>query len=79
MQRLADATVWPLLAGGCHTATDPVGLIDRAGFVITELRRLRFPDTLITQPSTPHVLGVARRPDRGTPPDLGRSAALGEG
>lgn len=23
VQRVVDATVWPLLAGGCHTATDP--------------------------------------------------------
>jgi ubiquinone/menaquinone biosynthesis C-methylase UbiE len=62
VQRLADATLWPLLAGGCHTAVDPVGLVERAGFEVTALRRLRFPDTRLTLPATPHVLGLARRP-----------------
>ena len=62
VQRLADATVWPLLAGGCHTAVDPVGLVERAGFEVTALRRLRFPDFRVTLPVTPHVLGLARRP-----------------
>src|SRR3712207_1954801 len=38
-QRLADATLWPLLAGGCHTAVDPVGSIQRAGFEVTALDR----------------------------------------
>lgn len=49
-QRIADATLWPLLAGGCHTATDPVGAITAAGFRITSMRRLRFPETRFTQP-----------------------------
>jgi ubiquinone/menaquinone biosynthesis C-methylase UbiE len=62
VQRLADATLWPLLAGGCHTAVDPVGLVERAGFEVTALRRFRFPDTRLTLPATPHVLGLARRP-----------------
>ena len=62
VQRIADATVWPLLAGGCHTSTDPVGDIRAAGFEVTGLRRLRFPDTRISLPPTPHVLGSARRP-----------------
>ncbi|SHN49809.1 Methyltransferase domain-containing protein [Geodermatophilus obscurus] len=62
VQRLADATLWPLLAGGCHTAVDPVGLVERAGFEVTALRRLRFPDSRLTLPATSHVLGLARRP-----------------
>jgi ubiquinone/menaquinone biosynthesis C-methylase UbiE len=62
VQRLADATLWPLLAGGCHTAVDPVGLVEEAGFEVTALRRFRFPDTRLTLPATPHVLGLARRP-----------------
>ncbi|MGH3943470.1 MAG: class I SAM-dependent methyltransferase [Pseudonocardiaceae bacterium] len=60
VQRVADATVWPLLAGGCHTATDPVAAITGAGFEITTCRRLRFPDNRFTQPASPHVLGAAR-------------------
>ena len=62
VQRLADATVWPLLAGGCHTATDPAAAITDAGFEITTCRRLRFPDNRFTQPASPHVLGSARLP-----------------
>lgn len=58
-QRVADATVWPLLAGGCHTATDPAAAITTAGFEITTSRRLRFPENRFTQPSSPHVLGTA--------------------
>ena len=60
VQRLADATVWPLLTGGCHVASDPVGAIDGAGFEVTAVRRLRFPDSRFSQPATPHVLGIAR-------------------
>jgi ubiquinone/menaquinone biosynthesis C-methylase UbiE len=62
VQRFADATFWPRVAGGCHTATDPVATLRAAGFAIEHLRRLRFPDTRISQPSTPHVLGTARAP-----------------
>ena len=67
VQRALDATVWPLLTGGCHTATDPVGDIEAAGLEVTALRRLRFPDTRIAVPVTPHVLGTARccRPSSG--------------
>lgn len=60
VQRLADATVWPLLTGGCHTSGDPAGAITDAGFEITACRRLRFPAERFVQPSSPHVLGVAR-------------------
>ncbi|MFC4946185.1 class I SAM-dependent methyltransferase [Pseudonocardia sp. GCM10023141] len=59
-QWVADATFWPLLAGGCHTATDPAAAITAAGFTITDVRRLRFPESRFTQPSSPHVLGTAR-------------------
>ncbi|MQA82034.1 MAG: methyltransferase domain-containing protein [Streptosporangiales bacterium] len=62
VQRLADATFWPLFSGGCHTATDPVTQITDAGFDITTSRRLRFPEHRFTQPSSPHVLGTARAP-----------------
>ena len=62
VQRVADATLWPLLVGGCHTATDPIAAITAAGFEMINLRRLRFPDIRFTQPSTPHVLGTARAP-----------------
>jgi ubiquinone/menaquinone biosynthesis C-methylase UbiE len=62
VQRVADATVWPRLAGGCHTATDPAAFIREAGFEITELRPLQFPVVRwVAQPGTPHVLGRATK------------------
>jgi ubiquinone/menaquinone biosynthesis C-methylase UbiE len=59
VQRIADATVWPLLAGGCHTATDPLGDIRRAGFTVQQAKRLDFPPLRRRVPSSPHVLGRA--------------------
>jgi len=60
IQRIVDATVWPHLAGGCHTARDPIAALRDAGFTITAERRLRFPEHRMTNPSTPHVLGRAQ-------------------
>jgi ubiquinone/menaquinone biosynthesis C-methylase UbiE len=59
VQRIADATVWPLLAGGCHTATDPLGDLARAGFAVQRVRRFDFPPARVRVPASPHVLGVA--------------------
>ncbi|PTA46231.1 methyltransferase domain-containing protein [Micromonospora sp. RP3T] len=60
-QRLADATLWPLLCAGCHTARDTVGAIRAAGFTVTGLDRFRFPAAGIPAPASPHVLGTATR------------------
>jgi ubiquinone/menaquinone biosynthesis C-methylase UbiE len=61
VQRAVDATVWPLLAGGCHTARDTLSAIKDAGFAVSSLRRLRFPDTRIPTPTAPSILGIADR------------------
>ncbi|MCM0677006.1 methyltransferase domain-containing protein, partial [Micromonospora phytophila] len=61
-QRLVDATLWPLLCGGCHTGRDTVAAIRAAGFTVTDLAGFRFPDTSVSLPATPHVLGAATRP-----------------
>jgi ubiquinone/menaquinone biosynthesis C-methylase UbiE len=61
VQRALDATVWPRVAGGCHVGRDTATAIERAGFTITSIERLRVPDTRITLPATPHILGVASR------------------
>lgn len=61
VQRVADATVWPLLVGGCHTGRDTVAAIEAAGFGIEELERFRFPETRVPAPAAPHVLGRARK------------------
>jgi ubiquinone/menaquinone biosynthesis C-methylase UbiE len=67
IQRLVDATVWPLLTGGCHTATDPARDIERAGLQLTSVRQLRFPFRGPRMPASPHALGSASAPDLGQP------------
>ncbi|MBY8874788.1 methyltransferase domain-containing protein [Micromonospora sp. PLK6-60] len=62
VQRFVDATVGPLVLGGCHSGRDTVAAITAAGFTVTELDRFRFPPTRIPVPAAPHVLGVAVRP-----------------
>ncbi|MFJ8074044.1 class I SAM-dependent methyltransferase [Streptomyces sp. NPDC096176] len=61
-QRALDRTVWPRLFGGCHTARDTVAAIEAAGFELGEYRRFRVPDGGLQLPTSPCVLGVARRP-----------------
>jgi len=41
-QRIADATFWPRLAGGCHLARDTTTAIERAGFQIETFERFRY-------------------------------------
>ena len=62
VQRALDATVWPTLGGRCHLSRDTAAEIERAGFRAERLDRLRFPDSRLTMPSTPHILGRASRP-----------------
>ncbi|MQA86385.1 MAG: methyltransferase domain-containing protein [Streptosporangiales bacterium] len=59
VQRVVDATVWPILFGGCHTGRDTVAAIEKAGFAI---ERLDLPDLPIPAPASPYVLGTAHRP-----------------
>jgi SAM-dependent methyltransferase len=61
VQRLADATLWPLFVGGCHTHRDTAGTITDAGFVIEDLDRFAFPPDQ-PSPASPHILGRAVRP-----------------
>lgn len=61
VQRVLDATVWPRLAGGCHTGRDTVAAIERSGFAVERLDRFLFPDA--RTPSSFHVLGTAVRRD----------------
>ena len=58
--RVADATVWPHLGGGCHPTRDTAAAIETAGFTVERCERFGFaPSALL--PALPHVLGVARR------------------
>ncbi|HEX2028414.1 MAG TPA: class I SAM-dependent methyltransferase [Nitriliruptorales bacterium] len=62
VQRAVDL-VWPWLGGGCHTARATLGEIRWAGFEVSRVRAFRFPEGGLSLPTSPHVLGTARRPD----------------
>lgn len=60
LQRVADATFWPRVGGGCHLARDTGTAIEQAGFRIQSSERFAFtPGAPI--PRIPHILGVAIR------------------
>jgi ubiquinone/menaquinone biosynthesis C-methylase UbiE len=60
LQRLADATFWPHVAGGCHLSRDTGPVIEESGFRIESCDRFPFsPGPPL--PPDPHILGVARR------------------
>ena len=59
-QRVADATLWPLLSGGCHLGRDTPTFVTAAGFVIEREERFAFGIPPLDPPKT-HVLGIARR------------------
>ena len=61
LQRLADATFWPHVAGGCHLTRDTGEAIEQAGFAIEAQRRFNFSPG-VPVPPIPHILGIARRP-----------------
>ncbi|HEU4666928.1 MAG TPA: class I SAM-dependent methyltransferase [Arthrobacter sp.] len=61
VQRVLDATLWPRLAGGCHTGRDTAAAIERAGFTIQRLDRYLFPEA--RTPVSFHILGTAIRGD----------------
>lgn len=61
VQRLLDATVWPRIAGGCHTGRDTAAAIEDAGFSIDSLERYLFPEA--RTPVSFHILGTAIRGD----------------
>ncbi|MEV5973455.1 methyltransferase domain-containing protein [Streptomyces sp. NPDC051921] len=59
VQRVLDATVWPRLAGGCHTGRDTQAAITAAGFTVTAVDRFAFPETRVPVPAGTHILGTA--------------------
>ena len=61
VQEIADATIWPHIAGGCKLARDTRAGIERAGFQIEQCERFAFSPARM-MPAAPHILGVARRP-----------------
>ncbi|MFJ5861792.1 class I SAM-dependent methyltransferase [Pseudarthrobacter sp. NPDC092439] len=61
VQRVLDATLWPSVAGGCHTGRDTAAAIEDAGFTIESLERYLFPEA--RTPVSFHILGTATRGD----------------
>jgi ubiquinone/menaquinone biosynthesis C-methylase UbiE len=60
LMRIADATFWPRVGGGCHMARDTLPMIEATGFAIERSERFPFsPGAPV--PALPHILGVARR------------------
>jgi ubiquinone/menaquinone biosynthesis C-methylase UbiE len=55
------APIWPHLFGGCHPDRPTESAITEAGFRIEHCRRFEFRPSLTAYPTTPHILGSARR------------------
>jgi SAM-dependent methyltransferase len=62
LQRLADATIWPRLAGNCHTHRDTETAIVNAGFVQQTARHDWTLPAWVPVPVSEHTLGRAVRP-----------------
>jgi len=62
MQRFADATVWPRMAGNCHTHRDTETAIANAGFVTQASRHDWTLPGWVPVPVSEHALGRAIRP-----------------
>ena len=60
IQRAADATVWPIVSGGCHLGRDTATALTDGGFRIEEVERFGFRVSALDPPKS-HLLGVARR------------------
>ncbi len=73
-QRMADATIYPLLAGGCHCARDTGATIEHAGFQIESLQRIGFKPSAL-MPTVPHILGTARHTGASLPGERQRDSA----
>lgn len=57
VQRALDATVWPHLAGGCHSGRDTAAAIERTGFTLDRLDRFLFPE--VRTPLSFYISGTA--------------------
>lgn len=61
VQRAVDRLFWPRMFAGCHAARDTPAAITAAGFQIETRRRLWVGPPAIVTPTSPHVVGRARR------------------
>ncbi|BBX72454.1 class I SAM-dependent methyltransferase [Mycobacterium shinjukuense] len=62
LQQLVDATIWPRVAGNCHTHRDTERAIVDAGFEIETARREWTLPAWVPLPHSELVVGRARRP-----------------
>lgn len=62
LQHLADRTLWPAVAGGCHTSRDTLVGVAEAGFRVEEVDQFEFRPCALAFLTAPHVLGRARTP-----------------
>lgn len=60
-QRAIDV-VWPRLGGGCHASRDTLRAIADADFAIEHVRHFAFRPCWLGAVTSPHILGLARRP-----------------
>jgi ubiquinone/menaquinone biosynthesis C-methylase UbiE len=58
-QRALDATIWPLMLGGCHCGRDTAAAIEQAGFRIEQIERFQLPESPLPWPTSPHIRGMA--------------------
>jgi SAM-dependent methyltransferase len=56
--------LWPRFSGGCHPNRDTPAAIEAAGFHIERCERFTFRPFFLLKAIEPHVIGVARRPER---------------
>jgi SAM-dependent methyltransferase len=61
-QQLVDATIWPRLAGNCHTHRHTEQAIRAAGFDVDKTRTEQAFPAWVPLPASEFVLGQARRP-----------------
>jgi SAM-dependent methyltransferase len=61
-QQLVDATIWPRLAGNCHTHRDTESSIRAAGFEVEVARTEHALPAWVPLPVSEFTLGRARRP-----------------
>ena len=55
--------VWPRVGGGCHANRATVETIETAGFTVERSRRFTFRPSALVTLTSPHAIGVARRPN----------------
>jgi ubiquinone/menaquinone biosynthesis C-methylase UbiE len=60
VQRFLDHTIWPHVSGGCHASRNTLAAIEAAGFGVEASQRFKF-RLMPGIPTSPHILGSARR------------------